>query len=572
MAVTPLKAFLFAGGGLVAAAGVAYVSGALDPYFNPQPPAQVAALNPPAASEPPAEVSPGTGVHDVTPPPAAGEAEKPAEQAALPPADDKGAAAPSTPATEAMKPAAPSAEEPAKPAEAAALAIPPASTGPAAPTFDVVRVEENGSVVVAGNAAPNAKVEIVNGATVIGSTTAGPDGAFVIVLDDPLKPGDYQLVLRATTPDNVVVPSAQTAVVSVPDKPGGQVLAMVEEPGKPADLMTVPEPPKPAESTPAAAAEPAAKPAEPAPAEAVAKPAEATQPAVEPAPAAVEAKPAPAEPKAPAAPVAVPKVVVEAVEIDGDKVFVAGLADPGRKVRAYANEILLGDGVTSPDGHFLVEAAHDLPVGTYTVRVDALDADGAKVVARATVPFEREPGESIAAVAPSEPAAEKPAEVASAQPAGGAQQEPAAAAPAQADPSTPAGASPATGGEASPATAAAPAEPAAPVKPAPEKPAEVAAAAPPADGVPETVAPKLEHADGAVIIRRRDTLWRISRRVYGHGIRYSTIYLANQDQISDPDKIWPGQVFRVPEKSKEGEPANLKAMGEQATTAPAKTE
>ena len=98
----------------------------------------------------------------------------------------------------------------------------------------------------------------------------------------------------------------------------------------------------------------------------------------------------------------------------------------------------------------------------------------------------------------------------------------------------------------------------------------VAAATPPGD-VPEVVAPKLEHADGAVIIRRNDTLWRISRRVYGHGVRYSTIYLANQDQIRDPDRIWPGQVFKVPQKSKEGEAADLKAMGEQATTAPAKT-
>ncbi|MGB3417615.1 MAG: LysM peptidoglycan-binding domain-containing protein, partial [Mesorhizobium sp.] len=88
-------------------------------------------------------------------------------------------------------------------------------------------------------------------------------------------------------------------------------------------------------------------------------------------------------------------------------------------------------------------------------------------------------------------------------------------------------------------------------------------------GVPETAAPKLEHADGAVIIRRGDSLWRISRRVYGHGIRYSTIYLANQKQIADPDKIWPGQVFTVPEKSSEGEAADLKALGDQATTVPA---
>ena len=88
---------------------------------------------------------------------------------------------------------------------------------------------------------------------------------------------------------------------------------------------------------------------------------------------------------------------------------------------------------------------------------------------------------------------------------------------------------------------------------------------------PETTAPKLEKVQGAVIIRRGDTLWRISRRVYGRGVRYSTIYLANQAQISDPDRIWPGQIFSVPDKSKEGEPADMSAMGDQMTTVPAPT-
>ena len=46
----------------------------------------------------------------------------------------------------------------------------------------------------------------------------------------------------------------------------------------------------------------------------------------------------------------------------------------------------------------------------------------------------------------------------------------------------------------------------------------------------------------------------------------STIYLANEAQISDPDLIWPGQVFTVPENTPEGEPANMKAVGKQATT------
>ncbi|WP_322418580.1 LysM peptidoglycan-binding domain-containing protein [Mesorhizobium huakuii] len=518
MAINPLKAFLFAAGGTVAAAGTAYVSGALDPYLHPTPPAKVAALTPPEAPKP---ADPGT------------EGRLPAPAVPAAPAAAPQATAPAAPATEATAPAAP--------APAA-----PAATGPIAPTFDVVRVESNGSIVIAGNAAPNSKVEILSGTTVLGSTVAGADGAFVIVLDDPLKPGDYTITLHSTV-GTVVTVSVQTAVVSVPKDTAGQVLAMVEEPGKPSELLTVPAP----ETKPAAPAtgDQAAAPAAPAPAPAAQAPATAAPAPAAPAPAAVAAAPAPAAPATPpAAAVAEPKIVVEAVEIDGNKIFVAGLADPGRKVRAYANDILLGDALTSPDGHFLVEATRDIPVGSYTIHVDGLDADGVKVVARAAVPFEREPGEAVAAVAPAgtKPADAKPAETKPAVPA--AAEAPAAPAPA-------------------PAVAAAPAE-TTPAAPAAEAPA-VVAATPPSD-VPETVSPKLEHADGAVIIRRNDTLWRISRRVYGHGVRYSTIYLANQDQIRDPNRIWPGQVFKVPEKSKEGEAADLKAMGEQATTAPPK--
>ncbi len=104
-----------------------------------------------------------------------------------------------------------------------------------------MRAEGDGSVVVAGKAAPNAKVDVVQGATVFGTTTAGPDGDFAIVLNDPLKPGNYQLQLRSTAPSNAVVPSAQTAVVAIPEKSNGQVLALVEEPGKAATLLSVPK-------------------------------------------------------------------------------------------------------------------------------------------------------------------------------------------------------------------------------------------------------------------------------------------------------------------------------------------
>ena len=43
-----------------------------------------------------------------------------------------------------------------------------------------------------------------------------------------------------------------------------------------------------------------------------------------------------------------------------------------------------------------------------------------------------------------------------------------------------------------------------------------------------------------------NNLWQISRRAYGVGTRYLIIYSANLGQIRDPERIYPGQVFRVP--------------------------
>ncbi|MEP3275217.1 MAG: LysM peptidoglycan-binding domain-containing protein [Stappiaceae bacterium] len=51
-----------------------------------------------------------------------------------------------------------------------------------------------------------------------------------------------------------------------------------------------------------------------------------------------------------------------------------------------------------------------------------------------------------------------------------------------------------------------------------------------------------------VIIRKGDNLWTISRRLYGDGLRYTTIYQANKEQIRNPNLIFPGQVFMTPER------------------------
>ncbi len=59
--------------------------------------------------------------------------------------------------------------------------------------------------------------------------------------------------------------------------------------------------------------------------------------------------------------------------------------------------------------------------------------------------------------------------------------------------------------------------------------------------------------DGRVVVQPGNSLWRIARRAYGRGAQYTIIYEANADQIRDPDLIYPGQIFDVPDE--EPEPA-----------------
>jgi nucleoid-associated protein YgaU len=45
-----------------------------------------------------------------------------------------------------------------------------------------------------------------------------------------------------------------------------------------------------------------------------------------------------------------------------------------------------------------------------------------------------------------------------------------------------------------------------------------------------------------------DTLSQIAQQVYGDPNAYMTILTANQPMLKDPDKIYPGQVLRIPER------------------------
>ncbi len=52
-----------------------------------------------------------------------------------------------------------------------------------------------------------------------------------------------------------------------------------------------------------------------------------------------------------------------------------------------------------------------------------------------------------------------------------------------------------------------------------------------------------------VTVQPGNNLWLIARARYGEGILYTQIYSANRDAIRDPDLIYPGQIFDLPDEA-----------------------
>lgn len=47
-------------------------------------------------------------------------------------------------------------------------------------------------------------------------------------------------------------------------------------------------------------------------------------------------------------------------------------------------------------------------------------------------------------------------------------------------------------------------------------------------------------------VAKGDTLSHIAKEHYGKASKWQVIFEANRDQLSDPDKIYPGQVLKIP--------------------------
>ncbi|RFB96199.1 peptidoglycan-binding protein LysM [Rhizobium leguminosarum bv. trifolii] len=476
-----------------------------------------------------------------------------------------------------------------------------ANAGPKLPAFDVLRVEPDGSTVIAGSAQPNGKLEVLDGEKVVTTANVDASGDFAAVLDDPLAAGDHQLVLKFTGKDGTTTLSEEVATISVPkDGNGANLLAMVSKPGAASRIITAPK----AGTEVADASNPMAPPADkPATGEGSAAPpatgelALQTPNVTDPASGAATAPaiPGTAEPDKSNA----PDVMVNAVEIEGNKIFIAGTARARAKVLGYADDSLVGQDTAGSDGHFVIDGVVALSVGDHKIRVDVVDPAG-KVIVRAAVNFNRPAGDQVRVAAQSVPAdangassmvpleeselGKRKAEAGKAfgllkglfadGKLPGAEQLAAARSATEfalrsvAD-FRPGADAPdtfkqASGAASQTATSALKVLQALPKDAKSvgagldglgaiiaELSASPAPAAPDANDAAGNQPKTIEQApltanNAAVIIRRGDTLWQISRRTYGLGVRYTTIYIANEDKIIDPDRIRPGQIFGLP--------------------------
>lgn len=205
------------------------------------------------------------------------------------------------------------------------------------PTFDIVRVERDGSTVAAGRALPGATVDIKANGEVLANVPVDGNGEWVVALEKPLKPGNIVITLTAHNPDGTTKDSVQSVAVSVPEQKDKPALVVMSEPGKASRVLQGPGVPSDAGN-----------------------------------------------------------LVLESVDYDKDgNLIISGKADPLATVRVYVGGKPVGDAMADSKGHWELRPTKEIAPGRYALRIDQLDQAG-KVVARVELPFERGVPDQIA--------------------------------------------------------------------------------------------------------------------------------------------------------------------------------
>ena len=393
-------------------------------------------------------------------------------------------------------------------AEARGENAPPAAE-PVAPTFETLRIEPNGEAVVAGRSTPNGTVTLLVDGKPAAQAVADSGGRFAIV-PPALPAGNSELGLAVTDARGGVSRSRESVAVAVSPTRDAKPLVALSAPDAPTRVLSQPDPAATARS--AGDHDGAGR-------------GLANAGAARGGDVSAAGKPAAPRPEAPAADAAANADRVKVVGIDaqdGGRLFVTARSAPGSTVRLYLNDTLIAPAAAGRDGTVTFTIGRGVAPGAYKVRLDQVDAASGKVRSRVEVPFTM-------------PAPERKAGTEAADETGNR----AVATRAEPDAQAAAGSDRSAGAPASPGVATQ-----TPAAPAPSEPGSAAVFVP--DVRTATIA-------------RGDSLWEISRRTYGAGDRYSVIYDANQDQIRDPDLIYPGQIFVLPsEGAPEAGPAGAR--------------
>ena len=492
--------------GGVAVAGLGYIGW----QMTRPAPVEVAAAPPPAATDTPAGATSGDGA---------------------------GASAPVSDATDtaAVDPANPPVADPA--AETAATVAanpepsPPADPAPQ-PVIDTWRVAANGDAVVSGSAAPGGTGAVMVAGEPMASGTATASGDFALLFTLPPNPDPSLMWLSMTLPGQAPVASAEMVALGPIEGPPAQVAAQ--------DDAAKSETQVAAADTDPPAAPPALLLSD--------------QGAV-----------VLQDPAAAAEPVAgtTASVMIDTISYTPDgEVQIGGRAAGGAAVRLYidnAEKLTL----PVPASGIWLTTLPDTPPRVYTLRVDQLDGAG-KVTSRFETPFKRETLAALAAAASggrtaapagdtAPPVDDQVAQATVApEPAPEPAAEPAPEAVAEAAPEvTPGSATESASVEIATASplpeAVSPSDSAAPVTAAEQAPPVPADPVPEAPAVAQADVPATAPAPVTVTVQPGFTLWGIAQERYGDGVLYVQVFEANRDKIKDPNLIYPGQVFSVPE-------------------------
>jgi nucleoid-associated protein YgaU len=373
----------------------------------------------------------------------------------------------------------------AKPAPAA---LPEASieddpAAPILPVIDTWRVTAEGEAVVSGSAEPGSLVEILVDDIAVAKGEATGSGDFAILFTLAPNPKPSLMRLSMTSPGKPVIASEEMVALGPIE---GPKLAVAADAAPTADDQAAAEDP----------------------------------PALLLSDDGAVVLQDPATPETAGLPLA--SVMIDTISYtpEGD-VQIGGRGAGGTTLRLYLDNAEKMTLQVPQTGRWVATLPDTVP-GVYTLRVDQVDETG-KVFSRFETPFKRETLEALAAVA----GADAPEPDAAPQDSAALTEAPTETPLVAADPA----AKPATAPE---ATETAALESAA----APEAPAPATA---------DPVVATAGQASVTVTVQPGFTLWGIAQDRMGDGVMYVQLFEANKDKIKDPNLIYPGQVFTMPE-------------------------